>query len=96
MGLSSLENGIRLDIKYVLLRLDEETSKIVSGGKAVELAQRLYTSSKERYSNGLISSMEFKDSQITLNNAQLGHLTSIYNYKIALFDLMDAAGVDHF
>ncbi|HEB31040.1 MAG TPA: hypothetical protein ENI15_09220, partial [Spirochaetes bacterium] len=96
MGLSSLENGIRLDIKYILLRLDEETSKIVSGGKAVELAQRLYTSSKERYSNGLISSMEFKDSQITLNNAQLGYLTSIYNYKIALFDLMDAVGVDHF
>jgi outer membrane protein TolC len=96
MGLSSLENGIRLNIKNILLKLDEERSKIASGGKAVELAQRLYTSSKDRYSNGLISSMEFKDSQIMLNNAQLGYLTSIYNYKIALFDLMDAVGVDNF
>jgi len=96
MGLGSLENGVRLNIKNILLRLEEERSKIASGGKAVELAQRLYTSSKERYANGMISSMEFKDSQITLNNAQLGYLTSIYNYKIALFDLMDAVGVDHF
>jgi outer membrane protein TolC len=96
MGLSSLESGIRLNIKNILLRLDEERSKISSGSKAVELAERLYNSSRDRYSNGLISSMEFKDSQITLNNAQLGYITSIYNYKIALLDLMDAVGVDHF
>ena len=96
MGLSSLESGIRLNIKNILLRLDEERSKISSGSKAVELAERLYNSSRDRYSNGLISSMELKDSQITLNNAQLGYITSIYNYKIALLDLMDAVGVDHF
>jgi outer membrane protein TolC len=95
-GLNAVESGIRLNIENILLRLEEEKAKIVSGSKGVELAQRLYKSSKDRYANGLISSMEFKDSQIALNNAQLGYLTSIYNYQMALFDLMDAAGVDHF
>ena len=95
-GLNAVESGIRLNIENILLRLEEEKAKIASGSKGVELAQRLYKSSKDRYASGLISSMEFKDSQIALNNAQLGYLTSIYNYQMALFDLMEAAGVDHF
>ena len=95
-GLNAIESGIRLNVENILLRLEEEKAKIASGSKGVELAQRLYKSSKDRYASGLISSMEFKDSQIALNNAQLGYLTSIYNYQMALFDLMEAAGVDHF
>ena len=96
LGLSSIESGIRLNIENILLQLEEEKAKISSGEKGVELALKLYASASERYINGLISSMELKDTQITLNTAQLGSLTSIYNYKSALFDLMDAVGVDHF
>ena len=96
LGLSSIESGIRLNIENILLQLEEEKAKIASGEKGVELAMKLYASASERYVNGLISSMELKDTQITLNAAQLGSLTSIYNYKSALFDLMDAVGVDHF
>ncbi len=96
LGLSSIESGIRLNIENILLQLEEEKAKISSGEKGVELALKLYASASERYVNGLISSMELKDTQITLNAAQLGSLTSIYNYKSALFDLMDAVGVDHF
>jgi outer membrane protein TolC len=96
IGMSSLESGIKLNIENILLKLEEEKAKIASGEKAVRLAQRLFESSRERYANGLISSIELQDAQITLNNAKLGHLTAIYNYKLAQFDLMDAVGVEHF
>ena len=96
MGLSSVESGIKLEIENILLRLEEEKSKITSGEKGVELASKLFKSASDRYTNGLISSIELRDTQISYNNAQLGYLTSIYNYKIALFDLMDAIGVYQF
>lgn len=96
LGLSSKESDTRLDIVNILLRLEEERSKILAGEKGVELALKLFRSSSERYENGMISSMELQDSQLTLNSAKVGWLQSIYNYKLALFDLMDAVGVDHF
>jgi outer membrane protein TolC len=96
MGLSSVESGIKLEIENILLRLEEEKSKITSGVKGVELASKLFKSASDRYANGLISSIELRDTQISYNNAQLGYITSIYNHKMALFDLMDAIGVYQF
>lgn len=96
LGLESLESGIRLSIENLLLRLEEERAKILSGEKGVELASRLYSSAKERYEKGMASSMELQDSQVSLNAAQLGYLQSVYNYKVAVLDLMDAVGVYQF
>jgi outer membrane protein len=96
LQLSSIKSGIRLNIENLLLKIDEEWSKINSGKKGIELAQKLYDSSLKRYKNGLVSSMELKDTQLGLNNAKLGYLQAVYNHKIALFDLMNAVGVDHF
>jgi len=96
MGLDSLESGVRMNVDNVLLRLEEEKSKILSGEKGVELALRLYDSTKKRYENGMASNMELRDSQVSLNSAQLGYLKAMYDYNLALFDLMDAVGVEHF
>ena len=96
LGLESLESGIRLSIENLLLRLEEERAKILSGEKGVELASRLFSSAKERYEKGMASSMELQDSQVSLNAAQLGYLRSVYNYKVAVLDLMDAVGVYQF
>ncbi|UCB45338.1 MAG: TolC family protein, partial [Spirochaetota bacterium] len=96
LQLRTIMSGIRLNIENLLLKIEEEWSKINSGKKGIELAQKLYSSSLERYKSGLISSMELKDTQLGLNNAKLGYLQAVYNHKIALFDLMDAVGVDHF
>ncbi len=93
---NSIESSIRLNIESILLRLEEEKAKIRSNVKSVELAQNLYESAQEQYANGLISSIELEDAQIDLNTARLGYLTSVYNHKLALLDLADAVGVDHF
>lgn len=96
IGKDSLESKISLNIESILLKLDEERSMIASVRKGVELAQRLYRSSRERYEKGLASSLELTDAQIGLNEARRGYLQSLYSYKTALFDLMDAVGVDRF
>ena len=94
-GFDSLKSGIKLQIKNLLLRLEEEKAKIKSGEKSIELATKLYNSSKERYSKGLISRLDLSNSEIKLNNVKIGYLTAVYNYKLAVFDLMDVVGVDN-
>jgi outer membrane protein TolC len=96
LGMQSLESSVRLNVENILLQIKEEKAKIASRKKGVELASKLYGSARERYAKGRISSIELKESLISLNAAQLGYLESIYNCMGAQFDLMDAVGVDHF
>ena len=96
LGYESLVSGIKVSIESILLKLEEEKLKIASGKKGMELAQRLYDSAREQYARGVISSIDLKDAQLGLNSSQLAHIQTIYNYKKAVNDLMDAVGVDHF
>jgi len=93
-SLGSIEGGIKLAIQNLLLRLEKEKAKIRSGEKSVELARKYMETSKMSFENGLISSTELKDAQLNLNRAQLGYLSAIYNYNLALYDMYDAVGVD--
>ncbi|MBN2325469.1 MAG: TolC family protein [Spirochaetes bacterium] len=94
LQLGSVKSGVRLNVENTVLKIEEEWAKIRSGEKGIELAEKLYDSALARYGNGLISSMELKDAQIGLNNAKLGYLQAVYNHKAALFELMNAVGVD--
>jgi len=93
--LCSLESDISLSIDNIMLNLKYQVSNITSSKKSVELARRLFDSAKQRYINGLITSLEFQDTQVSLNTARIGYLESVHDYKSALFDLMDVIGVAH-
>ena len=96
MNLSSIESSIRLGIDSILLRLDEEEAKIHSTEKNVDLATKLYESARVQFANGLISRLELKEAQLRLNGASIAYLTSVYNHKLALYDLANAVGVYEF
>jgi outer membrane protein TolC len=95
-NVSSIQSSIKIGIDSILLKIKEEEAKIESSEKAVELASRLYDSASERFTNGLITRIELKETEIRLNSARVGYLTSVYNYMGALFDLMDVVGLYEF
>jgi outer membrane protein TolC len=90
--LHSLRNAAALEAGKVLLSLSESRAKIEAGEKARELAEELYLASKDMYVNGLITSMEYGDAVMGLSDSRAGWLTYIYDYRMALCDLMDAVG----
>jgi outer membrane protein TolC len=94
LSLTTIESGIRLNIENLLLKLEEAKAKIASMEKSVELMTRLHKTSRERYGLGLVSNIELRDAETNLNNAQLGRVQAIYDYKVAFLSLLDAAGVD--
>jgi outer membrane protein TolC len=96
MNLSSIESSIRLGIDSILLRLKEEEAKMRSTKKNVDLATKLYESARIQFANGLISRLELKEAQLRLNGARIAYLSSVYNHKLALYDLADAVGVHEF
>jgi outer membrane protein TolC len=96
MNLGSIKSSIRLGIDSILLRLDEEAAKIHSTEKNVDLAAELYESARVQFANGLISRLELNEAQLRLNGARIAYLSSVYNHKLALYDLADMVGVSEF
>lgn len=92
--LSSKRDTVSLGVERVLLDLSKARAQIDAGEKALELAEELYLASKEMYENGLLSIMEYDDAQVSLSDSRVGYLTYIYDYRKALYDLMDAIGTD--
>ena len=92
--LQSKRDAVALEAGKVLLDLSKARAQIDAGEKARELAEELYLASKEMYENGLLSIMEYDDAQVGLSDSRVGYLTYIYDYRKALYDLMDAIGTD--
>jgi outer membrane protein len=92
--LDSLKTGTKAAIETLIRTIEHKKAQIDSNRKAVSLAEKLYNSAKERYKNGLITSLDFQDAQVNLNSTRLGYLKAVYDYKTALFNLMDAVGAD--
>ena len=94
LSLTTIESGVRLNIENLLLKLEEEKSKIASMEKSVELMSRLYRTTRERFGLGLVSNIELRDAEMNLNGAQLGRIQAIYSYTVTFISLLDAVGVD--
>ena len=93
IAFKSAANGIRLAVESSILKIAEEQAKIDSGGKSVDLAEKLYNSAVDQYDSGYISSMDLKDTQLALNGARLAYTQAIYSYNINVLELMNAVGV---
>jgi len=94
LNLTTIESGVRLNIENLLLKIEEEKTKIYSREKSKELLTRLYRTTREGYTRGLVSNLELRDVETNLNNAALGYNLAIYNYTVAVILLYDAIGVD--
>jgi len=94
LNLTTIESGVRLNIENLLLKIEEEKAKIHSREKSKELLSRLYRTTREGYTRGLVSNLELRDVETNLNNAALGYNLAVYNYTVAVILLYDAIGVD--
>ena len=87
-----LEDGIKLEIKsgYMNLKQEEEILKFQDENRAqAEEAAKL---AEERYKNGLITNLEYMDTQVSLLQAKTEHLFSLSRYLIARARLIQLIG----
>jgi outer membrane protein len=94
LTLSSTEDSLQTTIQQALLQLEVDRQKIGSSRTNVELTRQLYDAATKQYAQGLISNLNLKDSQTSLNNAQLAYLQAIYNYQSTLINLQDTVGIE--
>jgi len=91
-GLSQFEDIVRLDVKSSWLALQQEKEILAYQEENVSRAEDALRLAEEKYRNGIITNLEYMDTQLALTRAKLEWLSSLANYNIAMEKLLVAMG----
>ncbi len=92
IGLAMAEDGIRLEVKALHTTLNQEQENIEYQAENVELAEAALAMAEIGYENGLVTNLEYMDTQLALTRSRVSHLSSLANHKIARAKLRQAMG----
>ncbi len=79
--------SIERDIRSSVSELQRSLRSFVIMEKNIEIAEKSFAISMERYSNGDISSEDIASARVRLNSVYINRLSAYINYKLMLSDL---------
>jgi outer membrane protein len=83
---------IELEVRETYLSLRQEEETIISQRENVTQAEEAMSIAEKRYTSGLITNLEFMDTQLAVTQAKTAHLQALANYLIAKAKLTKAMG----
>jgi outer membrane protein TolC len=92
VGIAMAEDGIRLDVQASVLALNQEARNRAYQQKNVEVAEAALGLAEQRFQNGLLTNLDYMDSQLALTQSRVAYLNALANYQIAKARLMKAVG----
>ena len=92
VALAQVEDGIRLEVQANVLALNQEAKNIGYQSRAVEVAQQALSLAEQRYQNGLLTNLEYMDTQLALTQSRISYVNSLANYQVAKAKLSKAMG----
>ncbi len=78
---------IKKEIIEVVNRINSAKARVEALSKSVELAQKSFDISSQRFQSGNITSFELQQMQLRLTDAKTNSLNALIDYKLALADL---------
>lgn len=91
-AIDELKDGIRLGVTEIYLRMEQEKETIISQEKNVKQAEEILGIAEERYRNGMITNLEYMDTQLALTRAKTTYLQALANHLIAKAQFTKAMG----
>jgi len=92
IALALVEDGVRLEVKAQVLALNQEAKNAAYQKKNVEVAEVALTLAQTRYENGLLTNLEYMDSQLALTQSRVAYLNALANYQMAKARMKKAIG----
>lgn len=84
---NNLEERIRNDVVAAINRINSAKARVEVLSKSVEIAEKSYNISLERFKSGTISSFDLAQIQLRLTQAKNNSIGALIDYNIAIADL---------
>ncbi len=88
----NLNNGLTLQYLNAKTQLQNATSSLQSQDDNMKLAERVYSTTKLKYEQGVGSNTDLLNAQTTLKESQTNYLSALYDAMIAQTDYLNATG----
>ena len=88
LGKEDLERGIEVEVRNLAANVLSTLNRLQLLEKNVTIAEKSYSITLQRYTDGDIDSQALALDRTRLNNAQLSHLRAFISYRLLLADLM--------
>jgi outer membrane protein TolC len=92
VALAQVEDGVRLDVRAQAAAVQAEVRNCGYQYENVGVAATALELAETRYANGLLTNLEYLDTQLALMQAKLALLNSLANYQVARARLARATG----
>lgn len=93
LAFKQLEQSIILDVRDKARNVNIQAQQVEVARVYREKETQNYNAQKERYLAGQVSTHDILDYQDTLSRAELGYITALMNYNIALVELDKSQGL---
>ncbi len=93
VALAMVEDAVRLEVKALHSTLGQEKENIACQAENVEVAEAALVMAETGYQNGLVTNLEYLDTQLALTQSQVSYLNSLANHRIAQAKLRQAMGI---
>lgn len=84
--------SVVLDVQQQYFTLQEAAQRIEASRKLVEQSKEALKLAEGRYNSGIGSAVEITDAQVTLANARITYIQSLYDHRVAYARLQRAMG----
>ncbi len=88
----NLKKAIQFEVKQAFLNVNAAQEGISAARENVDQAQKAFSIIEKRYSSGLVTNLEYLDTQLAQMQAKMGYLSALRNYHSARVSLLKAIG----
>jgi outer membrane protein len=93
IALAMAEDAIGLEVRSLHSALDQQRQNIELQSENVKVAEEALQMAETGYQNGLVTNLEYLDTQLALTQGRVSYLSSLANHRIARARLLQAMGV---
>ncbi|MFO7675649.1 MAG: TolC family protein [bacterium] len=93
IALAMVEDAVGLEVRALHSALEQERHNIELQSGNVQVAEEALQMAETGYQNGLVTNLEYLDTQLALTQSRVSHLSSLANHRIARARLLQAMGI---
>ena len=89
----SAEQEVRLLVEREYYSVISSMQSIVASERSIAFAESLYTTAKDGFSEGVVSSSELIDACVELASSRVKYIDSVYQHCLSLARLLEVSGL---
>lgn len=94
LDIKAFRSRVDLDIRTAFLVIMQEKTNLALQDRIIEQSKEALRIATERYNAGLITNLEYMDSEMSLNQAKMNKIQATANYLAAVINLEKSSGIE--